>query len=51
MFSQNMCNGAGIISNYSKVCWHVGGAMAGIISRQGPKGPMVQVAIEVLGLV
>ena len=25
MFSQNMCNGAGIISNYSKVCWHGGG--------------------------
>ena len=30
MFSQNMCNGAGIISNYSKVCWQ-GGAMAGTI--------------------
>ena len=25
MFSQNMCHGAGIISNYSKVCWHGGG--------------------------
>ena len=43
MFSQNMCNGARIISNYSKVCWRGG-------LWQGPSFNMVlkPIFIEVL---